>query len=371
MPRRAISFLSVASLVLIAALGTTAGATTRHPGAAAQKHHKHGYRVTNLVSDVAGEAQNTDPNLLNAWGLAAGPTSPWWVSANHADVSTIYDGTGAVQPLVVDVAGGVTGLVFNGSTNFVVTHGTDSGPSVFLFDTEGGTILGWNPAVPAPAPSTQTFVVADRSSVEAIYKGLAIASTADGDFLYAADFHNARVDMFDGSFNLVSDATTFVDPDIPDGFAPFGIQNIGGTIFVAYAMQDAAGEDEQAGAGLGYVDMFDTSGAFLGRVASQGKLNAPWGLAMAPAGFGRVSGDLLVGNFGDGKIHAFQQTATGFEPDGALKTRSGDPVAIDGLWALEFGTGDVAGPTNTLFFTAGPDDENHGLFGKIVAVPHS
>ncbi len=370
MRRRVLSLLSVLCLLALATLGSTAAASSRHDPSAAR--HRRGYRVSDLVSDVAGEARHLDPDLVNAWGLAAGPTSPWWVSDNHADVSTIYDGAGTVSDLVVGVDGGVTGLVFNGGTDFVVENGIYSGPSIFLFDTEAGTIVGWNPGVPPPSPSTSSFVVADRSNVGAIYKGLAIASTADGDFLYAADFHNARVDMFDGDFTLVSDDTTFVDPDIPDGFAPFGIQNIDGTIFVAYAKQDAAAEDEEAGAGLGYVDMFGTDGAFLGRVASQGTLNAPWGLAMAPADFGRFSGDLLVGNFGDGRIHAYRAAAGGaFMHAGALRARNGHPVTIDGLWALEFGTGDVAGPTNALYFTAGPQNETHGLFGKIVAVPRS
>jgi uncharacterized protein (TIGR03118 family) len=374
MLRRAISLLSILSILFLAALGAAADASPRRPGAsAAGQPHKHGYRVVKLVSDVQGGARAVDPNLVNAWGLAAGPTTPWWVADNHADASTLYDGRGSVLELVVQVEGGVTGTVFNGGSDFVVDDGTYSGPSLFLFDTEAGTIVGWNAAVPPPAPSTDSFVVADRSAQGAIYKGLAIASTPDGDFLYAADFHNARVDVFDGDFNLVSDATTFVDPDIPSGFAPFGIQNIDGTIFVAYAKQDAAAEDEEAGAGLGYVDAFDTSGALIGRVASQGALNAPWGLAMAPSsGFGKLGGDLLVGNFGDGRIHAFERSSSGdWEPAGTMRTRSRRPVTIDGLWALEFGTGDVAGPANALYFTAGPDDETHGLFGKIVAVPRS
>ena len=210
-------------------------------------------------------------------------------------------------------------------------------------------------------------MVADRSGEDAIYKGLAIASTAGGDFLYAADFHNARVDVFDGSFNLVTTPGAFVDPNLPSGYGPFGIQNINGTIFVSYAKQDADAEDEIAGAHLGFVDMYDTSGMFLDRVATKGALNAPWGLAMAPSDFGRFSGDLLVGNFGNGMINAYEQTSTGFVHAGKPRKKNGKPVRIDGLWALEFGNGDAAGPTNSLFFTAGPDDESHGLFGKVEA----
>ncbi len=327
------------------------------------------YTVTNLVSDVPGEATHVDPNLVNAWGLAAGPTTPWWVADNETDVSTLYTGDGDAIPLVVQVEGAPTGLVFNGGPNFVVSDGAgNSGPSRFMFATESGTIRGWNPSVPPPPPSTESFVVVDRSDVEANYKGLAIASTPDGDFIYAADFHNARVDVFDGGFNLVTNPGAFVDPRIPHGFAPFGIQNIGGQIFLAYAKQDAEAEDEVAGQGLGFVDRFDTGGTFLGRVASRGQLNAPWGLALAPASFGRFGGDLLVGNFGDGKINAYARRPNGtFAYRGALRGTDGEALSIDGLWALGFGNDAAAGPAGTLFFTAGPDDEEHGLFGKIEA----
>jgi uncharacterized protein (TIGR03118 family) len=300
--------------------------------------------------------------------MAAGPTSPWWVADNGTDVSTLYTGTGDPVPLVVEVEGAPTGLVFNGSPGFIVSDGMNSGPSLFLFDTESGTIRGWNPGVPPPPPSTQSFIVADRSDVEAIYKGLAISTTAAGGSLYAADFHNARVDVFDSEFNLVTPPGAFEDPRIPSGYAPFGIQNIGNTIFVTYAKQDDEGEDDVPGPGRGFVSMFDTKGAFLGRVATRGQLNAPWGLAMAPSNFGRFSGDLLVGNFGDGVINAYKQRKNGsFRHDGKLRGPDGKVIKIDGLWAIAFGNSGQAGPTNTLFFTAGPDDETHGLFGKIEA----
>lgn len=358
-PRR-IALIGALSLAL-AAFGV-AGAT----GSAAAGSNS--FQVTNLVSDQPGEAVTLDPNLVNAWGLAAGPTTPWWVNAADADVSVLYDGDGNIIPLVVKVPGGPTGLVFNGGPNFVVSHRGESGPSVFVFATEGGQIRGWNPLVPTPAPSTQAFVLVNRARVDASYKGLAIASTADGDFLYAADFHNARVDVFDGNLNRVVDPNAFVDPKLPAGFSPFGIQNIDGTIFVAYALQDDEAEEEVAGNGLGFVDMYDTSGAFLGRVASRGALNAPWGLAMAPDDFGAFGGDLLVGNFGNGQINAYEQLADGtFVHRGKLRDANGKGIAIDGLWALEFGNGSAAGPTDTLFFTAGPDEEEHGLFGKIEA----
>ncbi len=366
--KRTLAVLCIAALGAVVTGSALASAWTRAGSGVSPGRAANSYKLHRLVADQAGHAKSTDPNLVNAWGLAAGPTTPWWVNAADNDVSTLYDGKGAVLPLVVDVSGGPTGLVFNGSTNFVVSNGTASGPSLFLFATEGGTINGWNPNVPPPSPSTHSFVVADESGQGASYKGLAIASTAGGDMLYAADFHNAKVDMFDGTFNLVSTASTFVDPNMPDGYAPFGIQAIGDTIFVTYGKQDADAGDEVAGPGKGFVDAFDTSGAFVARVASHHKLNAPWGLAMAPSNFGAFSGDLLVGNFGDGRILAFHQKPNGsYKAAGALWNSHGKVLSIDGLWAIEFGNGDAAGPSNALYFTAGPDDEAHGLFGKVTA----
>ncbi len=321
------------------------------------------YVVHNLVSDVPGAADRVDPNLVNAWGLASLPTSPWWVADNETDVSTIYQADGTPAALVVAIPSGApTGLVSNTGSQFVVREGASSGPARFLFDTEGGVIAGWSPAV------SLTHAVVAVTRPGANYKGLAIAATTAGDFLYAADFHNARVDVFNDSFGLATAPGAFVDPKLPEGFAPFGITNIGGQIFVAYAKQDADQEDEVAGQGLGFVDAFDTAGNLVARVAQRGLLNAPWGLALAPADFGRFSGDLLVGNFGDGKINAFEPQSNGhFELRGQLRNDSGHPIEIDGLWALGFGNGASAGPTNTLFFTAGPEEETHGLFGRITA----
>jgi len=325
------------------------------------------YRVRNLVSDQPGMAAHLDPNLVNAWGLVAGPTTPWWVADNETNVSTLYDGHGNAIPLVVSVDGAPTGVVFNGSSKFVVHHQGDSGPSVFIFSTESGTIRGWNPNVPPPSPSTQSFLVADRSSEAAIYKGLAIASTDAGQRLYATDFHNARVDVFNGNFHLLDIPGAFVDPAIPDGYGPFGIQNLGGRIFVTYAKQDADAEDDSAGLHRGFVDMYSARGKLLGRVASRGPLDSPWGLAMAPGGFGRFGGDLLVGNFGDGTINAYELGSNGSAHEGTLRRPNGHVVGIDGLWALSFGNGGPAGAKGRLFFTAGPDDESHGLFGRIKA----
>ncbi len=356
--------LTTCALALAVVLGGSVAAAAS--GTSSDDENR--YKLTRLVSDKPDTAVNQDPNLVNAWGLVAGPSTPWWVANNGTNTSTLYDGDGNPIPLVVKVGGAPTGTVFNGGSGFVVSHDGASGPSFFLFSTENGTIRGWNPAVPPPAPSGLSFKVVDRSGEGAIYKGLAIATTAAGGRLYATDFHNARVDVFDEGFNLVTTAGAFHDPGIPAGFAPFGIQTIGSVIFVTYAMQDADAEDDVAGAHLGYVDMFSLSGTFLGRVASQGVLNAPWGLAMAPDQFGEFSGDLLVGNFGDGTINAFERSSDGdFELDGTIHRRNDNVMSIAGLWALQFGNGGAAGPTTSLFFTAGPNEERHGLFGKIEA----
>jgi uncharacterized protein (TIGR03118 family) len=320
------------------------------------------YVVTNLVSDEPGVAAVQDPDLVNPWGLDALAGSPWWVADNETDVSTLYQANGTKVALTVAIPGGApTGLVANAGSSFVVTQGGLSGVSRFIFATQNGVIAGWSPAVDL------THAVAAVNNPDAVYTGLAIA----GDRLYAADFLGARVDVFGGTFNPIVNPDAFVDPKLPEGFAPFGIQSIGGTIFVAYAKQDEDEPDEEVpGQGLGIVDAFDTSGNMLGRVATRGQLNAPWGLALAPSDFGRFSGDLLVGNFGDGEINAYEPQPNGsYNHRGTLRGADNRPIAIEGLWALQFGKGQLVnnGPTNTLFFTAGPDDETHGLFGTITA----
>jgi uncharacterized protein (TIGR03118 family) len=328
------------------------------------------YTVIPLVSDGFEPVPAVDRNLVNAWGLASGPGGPWWVSDNGTDRSTLYTGEGAVQSLVVSLPAGAapTGVAFNGGTSFVVSDGTNSGPAVFLFAGEDGRIFGWNPGVPPPAPSTSAFPAYDSSTSGAIYKGLTLATTGTGNRLYATDFHNRRVDVLDGTFQPVDlPAGAFVDPRVPDGFAPFGIRNIAGRIFVTYAKQDEDGEDDVAGQGLGFVDVFGTDGTFLARIATRGLLNSPWGLALAPPSFGRFGGDLLVGNFGDGKIVAYRVSddMRKAEPEGVLHETNGHPITIEGLWSISFGNDGPAGPSDTLFFTAGPGDEDHGLFGRI------
>jgi uncharacterized protein (TIGR03118 family) len=328
------------------------------------------YTVTKLVSDVPGAAAATDPNLVNGWGLARSAGSPWWVSDNGAPTptgngkATLYTGGGAINPLVVTVDGGPTGAVFaNVAGNFLVatTASTTLAPATFIFASEDGMIRAWRGGSAA--------LVTASGGTGAVYKGLAIAQPTPGvPLLYAADFHNARVDVFNGAWQLVTPPGAFVDPMLKHHYAPFGIQAIGNRIFVSYAKQDKAGHDEIAGEGRGFVDAYDLQGNLLARVATRGQLNAPWGLAMAPAGFGRFGGDLLVGNFGDGQINAYEEQGNGhFEHRGTLKGTDGKKLTIDGLWALEFGNAGNNGTPDQLFFTAGPDDEAHGLFGNIMA----
>ena len=359
-------FTRAVTLCTLAALGLllTAGSS---PGGTAVGHET--YTVTNLVSDGTIPAAHTDANLVNAWGLTATASSPWWVANNATGTSTLYNGDGVAQfgttPLVVSVPNSPTGAVANTTSDFVVSSGGASGRAVFIFATEDGTIRGWNPGVPPPTLSTQTEVAVDNSTAGSVYKGLAIGSVGSSNFLYATDFVNGHIDVFDKTFHAVD--MPFVDPGLPAGYGPFGIQNIGGHLFVTYAKQ-SGGNDEVAGQSLGFVDEFETDGTFITRVATRGQLNAPWGLAMAPSNFGRFSGDLLVGNFGDGTINAYApQTDGTFAHRGQLRTADRKPVTIDGLWGLGFGNGSGSGATNALYFTAGPDDESHGLFGRIQA----
>ncbi|HTM35918.1 MAG TPA: TIGR03118 family protein [Terriglobales bacterium] len=326
------------------------------------------YSQTNLVSDVAAWAPTVDAHLKNAWGIAYSATSPVWVADNGTGVSTLYTGTGAIVPLVVTVprpAGGMepatpTGIVFNGNGGFNVTDGGRSGSSIFIFDTEDGTISGWNPTVVARRAKRMV----DNSGMGAVYKGLAIGTTAQGTFLYATNFNSGWVEIYDSQFQWVKN---FTDMDIPDGYGPFGIRNINGKLYVTYAKQDADKHDDVAGVGLGFVDVFDLNGNKIKRLVSKGALNSPWGLALAPSNFGKFSGALLVGNFGDGRIDAYNISTGAWL--GRFLRANGSILSIDGLWGLSFGTGGTSGPTNTLLFTAGPDHESHGLFGTLTAIP--
>jgi len=342
--------------------------------AATQTFAQH-YQTTNLVSDVPGLAARTDPDLVNPWGLIATGTSPWWVSDNGTGVSTLYNGAGVKQTTRVTIAtppgdpdpATPTGVVNNPSTgDFKLTAAANSAAR-FIFVTEDGTISGWAPSVNA----TNSVIKVSHPGT-AIYKGVTIAQAGGVNFLYVANFFNGTVDVYDTNYVQVTTLPVgaFTDPNLPEGFAPFNVQNIGGDVFVAYAKQDDEKKDEVAGRKLGYVDVFDGSGTLLQRFENGPWMNAPWGLALAPTagiGFGKASGKLLVGMFGSGQIATFDPVTGEFE--GLLRDRHGKPIQIDGLWALRFGNNGGAGPSTTLFFTAGIDDEQHGLFGTITPIP--
>jgi uncharacterized protein (TIGR03118 family) len=328
------------------------------------------YVQRNLVADRAGFAEHVDPNLVNAWGIAFNFVGFVWTSDNKTGLSTLYDGDGVPNPLVVTIPsppgdtgpGEVSGIVFNGSPVFAVSRGTTTGRGVFIFATEQGTISAWAPAV----DPTNAILAVDNSRSGANYKGLAIAPNGEGYFLYATDFRHGKIDVFDATYAPATLPGTFSDPTIPAGFAPYGIQNINGSLYVTYARQDAAREDAVKGKGLGYVNIFDANGRLVRRLISRGKLNAPWGLALAPASFGKFGNKLLVANNGDGYINVYDPQ-TG-HCSGRLEHPSGSPVRIDGLWGLAFGNGVLNQPTDTLFFTAGPENEMHGLYGRLDAM---
>jgi uncharacterized protein (TIGR03118 family) len=341
------SAIVVAAMALVLAAATAAGAAGTNS-----------YTVHPLVSDTGAGGTIKDANLVNAWGLTASAASPWWVADNGTGVSTLYNGAGGIVPLVVSVGDAPTGTVFNTTTGFPLPAG---GNARFLFDNETGEVSGWNGGL----ASQQVVPPGD-----AVYKGLAISQTTAGPRLYATDFHNRRVDVWDGAWQPIKRPFAFFDPTIPRNYGPFGIQAIGSRIFVSYAKTEPGSDDEVAGPGFGFVDAFDAAtGLLASKVLSGRELNAPWGLAVAPASFGVFGGDLLVGNFGDGRISAYKPVLGGllYFPQGQLRTSQGDSVAIDGLWALEFGNDAGAGPSTSLYFTAGPGDEEHGLFGFISA----
>jgi uncharacterized protein (TIGR03118 family) len=339
------------------------------------------YHRINLVSDIPGVALRTDPNLINPWGIAFSAAGPIWIADNNSGKATVYqaDGQGFPlgSPLVVTVPpphgsngqAAPTGIVFNGTNGFVVSAKGNSGPSIFIFDTEDGTISGWNPGVDL---ANAILVVdnskpggVDNSTLGAVYKGLAIAPEGKQTFIFAANFRDGIVEKYNSNFKLVK---KFTDSNLPKGFAPFGIRALQGHLFVTFAKQNAAKHDDVAGPGSGFVDIFDTEGALLKRFASEGTLNAPWGLAEAPQDFGKFGDALLVGNFGDGRINAFEDETGAFL--GQLTDDVGQPLTINGLWGLAFGNGGLAGATSRLLFTAGIGDESHGLFGVIrPAVP--
>ena len=327
-------------------------------GSSAQAQH---YQQTNLVSDLPGLAAIQDENLVNPWGLSRSSGSPWWVADNGTGLSTLHNGSGTPQSLVVTIPpaagsseGGVpTGTVFNGTTDFALPTG---GPAKFIFVGEDGTISGWNGGTSAVVVSTK-----ERS----VYKGVAIASFRGAHYLYVANFSRKRIDVFDTHFNLVH-LGAFDDQHLPKGFAPFNVQNIGDSLYVAFARLDPRTNDEVAGAGLGFVDVFTPGGRLKQRLEHGDWLNAPWGLVLASGDFGTFSHYLLVGQFGSGEIAAYNVSSGRFA--GMLRNVTDGILSIPGLWALSFGNGANAGPATTLFFTAGIEDEAHGLFGTLTPV---
>jgi uncharacterized protein (TIGR03118 family) len=370
-------FRLFATGVLAVAVPAALAVAVAAPTASARSHRaENEFRQTNLISNRTDQgAQVVDPNLQNPWGLALGPTSPLWVADNNGGVATTY----AITPggtmaknfgLTVTLPGGrqstgdgpsPTGQVFNPTKRFVVTSNAGSGPALFIFSAEAGQISAWSP-VADPIMNGASTAQVEFSSATAVYKGLAMARTEDGTFLYASNFHDGTVDVFNSKFKLVHLRGDFQDRRLPPGFAPFGIQAIGPFIYVTYALQKPGAHDDQAGPGNGFIDIYTTNGFLVKRLVSHGDLNSPWGLAVAPDGFGPFGDRLLVGNFGDGLIHAYGLFSG--RPLGALLDEHGQPVQIDDLWGLHFGTATTGG-TGTLLFSAGINDEKDGLVGSI------
>lgn len=327
------------------------------------------YNQQNLVSDQPGVALTTDPDLKNAWGISSAPGGPLWISDNGTGLATLYTGAGQKLGLTVTIpppSGGAppaapTGQVFNGVSS-------DFGGSHFIFATEDGTLSAWT-------SGTSAVLKVDNSASGAVYKGLALAGNGSVNRLYASNFNSGNIDVFDSSFNPVSlGGSAFTDPNLPAGYAPFNIQKVGSNLFVTYAVQDAAKHDDVAGVGNGIVDVYSPDGVLLQRFATGSaaggtlaELNSPWGIAIAPAHFGSFSNDLLVGNFGDGHIDAFDPTSGAFQ--GQMTDANGNVITVDGLWGLAKGTGGNNGSPDQLFFTAGPGGEAHGLVGAFTSTP--
>jgi uncharacterized protein (TIGR03118 family) len=331
---------------------------------AASARANSGYEQTNLVSDGAVPGTITDKNMLNPWGLANLPNGPWWMAENNNGTTEIFRGDGTQLGSAITIPSAVmgntsnpTGVVANTSNDFKLADGNKA---LFIFDGEDATITAWNSGSGATAELKQNV------GSPSVYKGLALGSVGTSNFLYATNFHNGSIDVFDSTFKPTTVMGSFTDPNLPTGFAPFGIQNFGGNLFVTYALQKPGAHDDQSGPGNGFVDVFNTQGVMQQRLVSNGVLNSPWGLAMAPGNFGQFSNDLLVGNFGDGTINAFDPHTGVFL--GTLKDLNGDAISINGLWSIKFADGGMTGATNSLFFTAGFNDEADGLFGHIDAV---
>jgi len=367
-----------------------------------------GYDETDLVANklkltdkngIVHNADVIDQNLKNPWGVAESAGSPFWISDNNAGVATLYNVPGAkvsINPLVVRIptpisssGGAPTGAVFNialGAGAFKITDGIHTAPAVFLFATEDGTIVGWNPGVDPTGlfngpnhASTQGVIALDNSGnnftnpnpssqTGAVYKGLAIATDANGQTrLYATNFRSGVVEMYSSGFMALGSGPAFVDPKLPDSYAPFNVTVLSGAVFVTYAVQDAIKHDDVAGQGHGFVDVFELDGTFRQRFAQHGQLNSPWGVAQAPTNFGALSGDLWIGNFGNGHINAYNPDSGEFIDK--VRNPKGQAIVIDGLWALRVGNNGNGGRSDTIYFTAGPNGETDGLFGSLTPHP--
>jgi uncharacterized protein (TIGR03118 family) len=372
----------------MAALTFTAILTLSAFGAAQQ------YQQTNLVSDIQGLAPTQDGHLLNPWGLISGPMTPFWVSDNNGGVSTLYNGnTGAIVPLVVNIPpldakgngkGTPTGVVFTGASGFMFHANGKQAASIFTFVTEDGTIVAWGPAINLNDLPHDAFVVVDNSSnptaaTGAVYKGATIAQMTPGgpSFLYVTNFRAGRVEVYDTNFKRValkgdgdSDGDqAFVDHKIPNGFAPFNVQEVNGNLYVTYAKQNSTKHDDFDFPGFGFVDKFSPKGELLQRLERGPWLNAPWGVALAPANFGFFSNHVFIGNAGSGQVAVYDRHSGRF--DGLLRDKNGHAIQNDRLWALRFGNDNAAGPSNWLFFTAGISDEADGLFGFFTPADNS
>jgi uncharacterized protein (TIGR03118 family) len=343
-----------------------------------------GFADSALVANNAGVVATTttlDANLSNPWGLVTSPGLPFWIADNNSNLATLYSGTGQIQTNAVTdsntvgisipaSAAGVpanpTGQVYNGNGGFLISTSKGRETALFVFAGEGGTIAAWAKDSGATAVTAYDDGV-DNGTNHAVYKGLALGAVNGASFLYATDLHNNKIDVFDTNFAKPANMQGgFKDPTMPAGFAPFGIVVLNNQLYITYAMQDAAMHDEATGAGLGYVNVFDFSGHFISRFASAGPLDAPWGIALASAGFGSLAGDLLIGNFGDGTINIFAPNGTSLATSmGPLTVNNGAMFAVPGLWSLVFGDGDSDKPLTTLFYTAGFANQTDGVFGSI------
>lgn len=331
------------------------------------------YVEKKIVSDGVVTGTKTDSNLVNPWGIAASPNGPFWTGNNGTGTTTAYDGSGnpagpiVTIPAAIGLAGPSTptGVVYNPTNRFVVKAAALSGPAEYVFVNEDGAISGWNFSV----DSANAIKVIDRSSAQAVFKGVAIAHSGASDFLYAANFRSGSIEVYDNKFRTAHLTGDFRDDTIPTDFSPFNIQNFNDKLYVTYAKRSPGGADDVSGKGNGIIDVFNANGTLDHRLVSNGKLNSPWGMALAPAKFGTFKNDLLVGNFGDGKINAYDPTTGVFK--GTLTDTHGKAIVNQGLWGLTFGNGTAAGKTNVLYFTAGINDEGDGLFGSIKLAPAS